>query len=367
MNFGIVHETRLNEKRVALTPNGSAVLIRAGHKVYLESGAGLACGWTDQHYENQGVQVIFSHEEIYGRADVLLKILPVVAKNLQYILEGQTIISFQHLTVSSPEVYFGLLEKKVNVIGMELIEGDDGTRPILTAMSEIAGQLAPIIAGNYLGRDPMGKGVLLGGVAGVAPASVVILGAGTSGLNAACAFSGLGAQVHILDRDLNKLREVRRHLGNHVTTLFADQNNIIKSLKFADVFLGAVLIHGRRTPNILKREQIAQMKPLSIFIDFSIDEGGISETSRPTTLADPIYIEEGVIHYCVPNITAGVNRTASRALANILVDQLRTIGQLGVKAALEQNANLRRGTYLLDGVCLIPELIEHFKDRKSSR
>ncbi|MCF7800938.1 MAG: alanine dehydrogenase [Candidatus Marinimicrobia bacterium] len=360
MNFGIVHETRLNEKRVALTPGGAATLVRAGHTVYLESGAGLACGWTDQDYQNQGVQIVFNHEEIYGRAEILLKILPVVAENLAYIHTGQTIISFQHLAIASPEVYHGLVKKKVNLIGMEIIEDDDGSRPILRGMSEIAGQLAPIIAGNYLGRDPMGKGVLLGGVAGVSPASVVILGAGTSGLNAACAFSGLGAQVHVLDRNLDKLREVRKRLGNQVATLFADENNITKTLKFADVFMGAVLIRGSLTPHILKRSMIAAMKPLSIFIDFSIDEGGISETSRPTTLSDPIYLEEGVIHYCVPNITAGVNRTASRALANMLVDVLQTIGELGTKKALNKNPALRRGTYLLDGECLIPALKDHF-------
>lgn len=363
MNFGIVHETRLNEKRVALTPAGAATLVRAGHTVYLESGAGMACGWTDQDYEDQGVQIVFNHEEIYGRAEVLLKILPVVVENLEFIRTGQTIISFQHLAIASPEVYHGLVKKKVNLIGMEIIEDDDGSRPILKGMSEIAGQLAPIIAGNYLGRDPMGKGVLLGGVAGVSPASVVILGAGTSGLNAACAFTGLGAQVHVLDRNLDRLREVRRRLGNQVATLFADKNNIIKTLKFADVFMGAVLIRGSLTPHILDRSMIAEMKPLSVFIDFSIDEGGISETSRPTTLSDPIYLDENVIHYCVPNITAGVNRTASRALANMLVDVLQTIGKLGTKEALNQNSALRRGTYLLEGDCLIPALKEHFNHK----
>jgi len=309
------------------------------------------------------VQVVYSIDVIFGRSRVILQILPVVAEDLLFISEGPTIFSFQHLAISQPEVFHSLTANKVTLIGMEIIEEASGSRPILTAMGEIAGQLAPIIAGNYLGRDPMGKGVLLGSVAGVSPASVVILGAGTSGLNAACAFSGLGAQVHVLDRDLNRLREVRQRLGNHVTTLFADQNNIVKTLKFADVFMGAVLIRGHRTPHILKRAMIASMKPLSMLIDFSIDEGGISETSRPTTLADPIYVEEGVIHYCVPNITAGVNRTASRVLSNILIGYLQLIGQRGVKAALNEMDALRRGAYLIDGRCVIPELATYFKHK----
>jgi len=360
MNFGIFHETRLSEKRVCLTPGAAKSLVQSGHAVYVESGAGEACGFSDQEYSNQGVRVVFDHEELYGRSDVLLKILPLDEDSLEFLREGQTILAFHHLSVTTPRIFHHLIEKKINTIGMELIELDSGRRPILTIMSELAGQMAPIIAGNYLGRDPMGKGLALGSVPGVAPASVVIIGGGTVGQSAARAFSGLGAQVHVLDTDINKLRQVRGLFGDRVTTLFANSSNLEKALGFADVLVSAILVHGDLTPRLFTREMIAGMKPRSIFIDYSVDEGGTSETTRPSQLCDPVYVEEGVIHYCVPNITAGVNRTASVALSNVLTQYLDILAQKDLKGACEQCSALKRGLYTINGKSTQPLLDKRF-------
>jgi len=360
MNFGILHESRLNEKRVCITPNGAKSLIKRGHAVFVESGAGDASGFSDQHYMDKGSQIVFDHEEIYGRSDVLLKVLPITEESLKFLREGQTVLTFQHLTVSSPDVFKSLIEKKITLLGMEIIEEQDGSRPILTMMSELAGQMAPIIAGNYLGRDPMGRGVLLGSVPGVAPASIVIIGAGTVGSNAARAFSGLGAQVHVLDRDLDQLRRLKTELRDRVTTIYANQTAVEKSIKFADVVVTAILSRGALTPHLLTRDMIKTMKHLAVFIDYSVDEGGASETSRPTLISDPVYIDEGVIHYCVPNVTSGVNRTASIALSNILSKYLIQIAELGVKKAIKDSPALQKGLYTLEGRNMQPVLNRRF-------
>ena len=360
MNFGILHESRLNEKRVCLTPNGAMSLVKRGHTVFVESGAGVASGFSDQDYIDRGTQVVFSHEEIYGRSDVLLKLLPLTEESLAMMLEGQTVFTFQHLSVSSPEVFQLLREKKITLIGMEIIEEEDGSRPILNIMSELAGQMAPVIAGNYLGRDPMGRGVLLGSVPGVAPASVVIIGAGMVGSSAAKAFIGLGAQVHVLDRDIDQLRKIKDRLGDQVTTIYANQTAIEKTLSFADVVVAAILKRGAETPHIISREMIRNMKHLAVFIDYSVDEGGASETSRPTLISDPVYIEEGVIHYCVPNITSGINRTTSIALSNVLSKYLNQIAELGLGKVLKDSYALKKGLYTLEGRNMQPVLNRRF-------
>ncbi|NQV29445.1 MAG: alanine dehydrogenase [Candidatus Marinimicrobia bacterium] len=360
MNFGILHESRLNEKRVCLTPNGAKSLVKRGHIVFVESGAGDASGFKDQDYMNKGGQIVFSREEIYGRSDVLLKIMPITEDSLTHMIEGQTVFTFQHLAVSSPQVFKGLTEKKITLIGMEIMEAEDGSRPILTIMSELAGQMAPIIAGNYLGRDPMGRGVLLGSVPGVAPASVVIIGAGTVGTSAAKAFVGLGAQVHVLDKDIDQLRKIRHFLGDQVTTIYANQTAIEKVIRFADVLVTAVLQRGSKTPQLISRNMIKTMKPLAVFIDYSIDEGGASETSRPTLLGDPVYIDEGVIHYCAPNVTSGISRTTSIALSNVLSKYLNQLAEVGVKRGIKDSYVLQKGLYTLEGRNMQPVLNRRF-------
>jgi len=360
MNFGILHESRLNEKRVCLTPRGATSLIKRGHTVFVESGAGVSSGFSDQDYTNKGAQIVFSPEEILGRSDVLLKILPVDEACLNLMLDGQTVITFQHLSVSSPEVFKSLTDKNITLIGMEIMENENGSRPILNIMSELAGQMAPIIAGNYLGRDPMGRGVLLGSVPGVAPASVVIIGAGMVGTSAAKAFVGLGAQVHILDKDIEQLRIVKNSLGDRVTTIYANQPAVARTIAFADVVVTSILERGAETPQIITRDMVKKMKNLSVLIDFSVDEGGASETSRPTLLSDPVYVDEGVIHYCVPNVTSGINRTSSIALSNVLSKYLIQIAEMGIDKALKDSHVLKKGLYTLKGRNMQPVLNRRF-------
>jgi len=360
MNFGILHEVSLNEKRVCLTPNGALSLTKRGHTVILESGAGLASGFPDQQYLDKGAQLVFNPEEVYGRSEILLKVLPLDVASLDNMIEGQTVFTFQHLSVSSPAIFDGLTRKKITLVGMEIMEEEDGTRPILTIMSELAGQTAPIIAGNYLGRDPMGRGVLLGSVPGVAPASVVIIGAGTVGTSAAKAFAGVGAQVHVLDNNIDQLRKIERLLGNRVTTIYANQAAIEMALSFADVVISAILNRGALTPQLITREMIRKMKDLAVFIDFSVDEGGTSETTRPTLLSDPVYIDEGVIHYCVPNVTSGINRTSSIALSNVLSKYLKKIAADGVDKAIKDSHALQKGLYTLKGRNMQPVLNKMF-------
>ncbi len=360
MNFGILHESRLNEKRVCLTPRGATSLIKRGHHVFVEAGAGLSSGFADQDYINKGAQIVFSPEEIYGRSDILLKILPVTEDSLEYVSDGQTIFTFQHLSVSSPAVFKGLTDKKITLIGMEIMEEKDGSRPILNIMSELAGQMAPVIAGNYLGRDPMGRGVLLGSVPGVAPASVVIIGAGMVGASAAKAFIGLGAQVHILDKNIDQLRKIKNNLGDRVTTIYANQTAIERTISFADVVVTAILERGAQTPQIISREMVKKMKNLAVLIDYSVDEGGASETTRPTLLSDPVYIDEGVIHYCVPNITSGINRTTSIALSNVLSKYLIQMGEMGIDKAVKDTHVLSKGLYTLKGRNMQPILNRMF-------
>ncbi|MBT3228895.1 MAG: alanine dehydrogenase [Candidatus Marinimicrobia bacterium] len=360
MNFGILHESRLNEKRVCLTPRGATSLIKRGHSVFVESGAGVASGFTDQAYTNKGAQIVFSSEEIYGRSDILLKLLPVNEECLDQMLDGQTVLTFQHLSVSSPGVFKSLTEKKITLIGMEIMEEQDGSRPILTIMSELAGQMAPIIAGNYLGRDPMGRGVLLGSVPGVAPASVVIIGAGMVGASAAQAFVGLGAQVHVLDKNIDQLRIVKNRLGERITTLYANQTAVEKMISSADVVVTSILERGAPTPQIITRAMVKKMKHLSVLIDYSIDEGGASETSRPTLISDPVYVDEGVIHYCVPNITSGINRTTSIALSNVLSKYLIQIAEMGIHRAMKDSHVLKKGLYTLEGRNMQPVLNRQF-------
>jgi len=360
MNFGILHEVTLNEKRVCLTPNGAASLIKRGQTVIVESGAGLASGFPDQQYLDKGAQIVFNAEEVFGRSEILLKVLPVDEACLDNMLEGQTVLTFQHLSVSSPKIFEGLTRKKITLVGMEIMEEEDGTRPILTIMSELAGQTAPIIAGNYLGQDPIGRGVLLGSVPGVAPASVVIIGAGTVGTSAAKAFVGLGAQVHVLDNDIAQLRKIEHLLGDRITTIYANQTAIEKALGFADVVISAILKRGALTPHLITREMVRKIKDLAVFIDFSVDEGGTSETTRPTLLSDPVYVEEGVIHYCVPNITSGINRTASIALSNVLSKYLKEIAEQGPDKAFKDCHTLKKGLYIFKGRNMQPVLNKMF-------
>jgi alanine dehydrogenase len=354
MEFGIPKEVRDLEMRVGLTPAGVSALVGAGHTVYVERGAGTGAGFSDADYQRANGHLVYSAGELYGRAEVIVKVTRPTAQEHKHFRQGQTIFSFLHLPVSSPDLPKIMMEKQITAIAYEMIQEDDGHLPVLLPMSEIAGRLAPIIAGQMLFTVNGGRGTLLAGIPGVPPAAIVILGGGVLGTNAARAFLGTGAQVTVLDRDIRRLQRVDDLLSGRLTTMVASEHNIRRTTEFADVLVGAVLEPGRRAPVLISRPMVAAMRPGAVIVDFSIDQGGCVETSRPTTLRAPTYVDEGVIHYCVPYLTASVARTTSYAITNAALPFL--LGLDAFPEALQRQPALARGVNLFQGKVTHPDI-----------
>ncbi len=349
MDFGVPKEARDYEQRVGLTPAGVFALTSAGHRVYVEHDAGAAAGFGDDDYRNVGAEIIYSAEEVYGRAQVIAKVQRLIEHEYTCLNPGQTMLSFMNFALAPRELIETLKNCQITAIAYEMIRLDNGTMPVKSPTSQVAGRMAPIIAGQLLESAKGGRGILLSGIPGVPPAAVVILGAGVVGTSAVRAFLGAGAQVTALDNDFAKLEALDREFDGRITTLLSTHYNLNRVLRFADVIVGSAHTPGQRAPILLTRKMIRTMRPRAVFIDFSIDQGGCSETSRPTTHRDPTYVEEGVIHYCVPNIPARVARTASHALTNAALPYLQEIGVRGVEGALESDATLRRGVQVRAG------------------
>ena len=354
MEFGVPREVRDLEMRVGLAPGGVLTLTRAGHTVYVEAKAGNGSGFSDEDYRQAGAQIVYSATEVYGRSDVIAKIARPTEDEHRLFRPGQTIFSFLHLPVASKDLSQALVDREITAVAYELIAEDNGDMPVLVPASEIAGRLTPIIAGQLLRSEQglpnyKGSGVLLSGVPGVPAAVVVIVGSGVLGSNAAKAFMGLGAEVIVLDRDVSKLRRLEELSNGRITTMFANRYNLRRIIKAADVLVGAVLVPGQRSPIIISREMVQSMREGSVIIDFAIDEGGCVETSRPTTLRDPVYVTDGVLHHCVPNITSTVSRTTTYAITNAALPYLRAVGEHGILSAIRQYPALGRGVNLYQG------------------
>jgi len=349
MNIGIARDRQPEEQRVALTPRGVRQLVEAGHRVYVEESAGAGCHFADAEYLAAGATVVFDADEPYQRADLVVRVGAPRGADLARLKEGQTLLGFLHLAAAPTETLRVLLDRRITAIGYEVIEDADGRLPVLTAMSEIAGPLSVQIAAHLLESGHGGRGVLLGGAPGIPPSVVVVLGAGTVGSTAARTALGLGAQVILLDADVDRLRRAQGVLGGNVTTLVADPSNIERAVGFADALIGAVLIHGRRAPVMVSRALVARMKPGAVVVDLSIDQGGCVETSRPTRLSSPTFVSEGVIHYCVPNMTSAIARTAAQALHNAAFPVIRSIADRGIDEALREMPPLARGVYAHGG------------------
>ena len=349
MEFGVPREVRDLECRVGLTPAGALALVQAGHTVYVERGAGGGAGFSDEEYRQNGAQLVFSPAEAYGRADVVLKVARPVAAEHQLFRPGQAIFSLLYLSVSSPDLLEALQRRQITAVAYEMITEDDGHMPVLLPLSEIAGRLAPLIAGQLLMQIHGGRGTLLSGIPGVPPAAVVIVGAGTLGMNAARAFLGAGAQVTVLDRDPRRLRYADEAFGGRVTTMLSGRFNLQRATQFADVLVMCVHTPPQRAPMLITREMVRGMRQGAVIIDFAIDQGGSVETSRPTTLRDQIYKEEGVLHHCVPNVTALVGRTASYAITNAALPYLLAVAEHGLPGAFVHSPALARGVNLFQG------------------
>lgn len=350
MIVGIPKESWNEERRVALTPAGVDSLSRAGHTVVVQSEAGTGCGFSTESYREAGAAIAFSAEEAFARADLIVKVMPPTLQECGWIGEGKSLFSVVHLGSANPQIHSALRSQNIIAVGLELIEDADHHLPVVKAMSEIAGMLIPQIAGRFLETTHGGRGVMLGGVPGIPAAHVVIVGAGTAGSTAAGVFAGYGASVTVMDEDLKRLRSVDAYLPKAVNTALATPYNMERYVTSADVVLGAVMVHGRKAPHVITESMVRNMKPGSVVIDMSIDQGGCVETSRPTTLSDPVFKKHKVIHYCVPNIPSSVARTGSHALNNVILTFVEDVAENGEKA-FRSNLALRRGVYLFSGRC----------------
>jgi alanine dehydrogenase len=361
MNIGILKENPRRERRIALTPAGVQSLIAQDNTVYIEKDAGSASHFPDEQYLSVGANVVYTRDEVIGRSDIVLKISSPTLEEIERLVDSQILLSFLHLGIARSQMVEAFLRKRICSIGYELIEDADGNLPILQEMSEIAGQMSVQVAARYLESNNNGRGIVLGGVSGVPPATVVIIGAGTVGQAAARMAIGSGAEVVVLDKDLTRLRVVKNRFDNRVSTAMITPYNLGKALPRADVVIGAILIKGERTPHVVSEAMVKTMKPGSIIIDVSIDQGGCVETSRPTTLEDPTYIVHNVIHYCVPNMPTNVARTATYGLTNALLPYLLEIAKKGIDCALQENFGLAHGVCTFKGRFTNPAIARRFE------
>ncbi len=353
MIFGIPKELPLfkevPEFRVGLSPIGVREIIELGAKVYVESGAGEGARFKDIDYEKAGASIVYSKEEAYRRADIVLKVRVPQETEYKYIKEEQILMGFFHLVTAPKGLIETLTHKKNTVVGYEIIQQEDSRLPVVIPMSEIAGKLAVQIAGRLLESPGGGRGTLLGGIPGIPPAEVIILGGGTLGRNAAKSFAGVGANAYVMDINRDKLEDIAGHMERRVTTLFATKHNIEKLVKFADVLIGAVLVPGKRTPVLVTEEMVKSMKKGAVIIDFSIDQGGCIETGKIAPCGKFIYTVDGVIHFCMPNATTLVARTATHAMTGAIIPYLKCLVELGIDKALKECPEIERGIYINKG------------------
>ncbi len=364
MNIGVPKERRPYENRVGLTPIGVELLTQRGHRCYVERGAGVGSGFTDEDYARAGATIVYEAEEAFARADLVLKATRPLQSELEWLHEGQVITGFLHLASAQRAKIETLLERKVAAIAYETIQLDDGTLPVLKPMSQLAGRMAPQVAARLLQNDYGGKGILLGGVPGVPPAEVVIVGAGVVGTNAAAAFLGLGAHVTLLDHNLARLQEVDQQFQGRLVTMVSHTFNLERVCRYADVLIGCVLVPGARAPILITRKMVASMKPRSVILDISIDQGGCVETSRPMHHGMPTFVEEGVIHYCVPNMPGVIARTATHAFQNAAWPYIQAIADHGLEAAVAADPALARGLNTYNGEIKNPVLAEAFANKQ---
>ncbi len=345
--IGLPKESSNDEQRLCLTPGGVSLLRANDHRVLIEKGAGAGARFSDQEYADAGAEIVYTAEEIYESADVIVKIAPPLDKELNWMKPGQLLISALHLGDMKHEFLKSGIEKGLCCIGYEYMKGDDSEFPIVRMMHEITGSMAVQIAAHYLENHQQGQGIMLGGISGIPPAVVVILGSGIIGEYAARTALGYGAQVFVLDNDLAQLRRLENALDRRIITATANHSYLNSALGFADVVIGAAMTEGERAPCWVTEPMVAGMKQGSVIVDTVIDQGGCIDTSRQTSHSDPVFTLHDVIHYAVPNIPSSVARTATYALNNVLTPYLLAIGDAGgISESLWANTALRTGAYI---------------------
>jgi alanine dehydrogenase len=355
LRIGVPRELAPGESRVALAPHAVYELARAGHRVLVGAGAGEASSIPDEQYEHAGAVVVGEAGRVYEESELVVKVYGPVEEEYDLLKEGLILFSFLSLPVNT-DLMQALLDSRCVAVALETIRDARGRLPVLAPMSEIAGRLTPQIGAHYLQHQSGGRGVLLGGSAGVRPGRVVILGCGIVGSAAATVSSGLGARVVVVDRDLDRLRHLEELGLRGVTTLAASTLAIRDAALEADLLIGAILVVGARTPALVDRATVEGMKEGSVIVDVDVDQGGCVETSRPTTLEDPTFVEAGVIHYCVKNVPAAVPITATRALSNALLPYVREVAGRGLADAINSDAGLGRGVVVAEGRVVDPVL-----------
>lgn len=347
LKIGLPKEKSIDERRVSITPGGVSVLTANGHEVIIEKNAGIDANFEDQEYTEAGATVAYSDEDLYKKSELIVKVAPPTREELAMMQQNQILISALHLGNTSAEYLSTLMQKGITGIGFEYIKSQDGSFPIVRMMHEITGSLSLQLAAHYLESNTGGQGIMLGGISGVPPATVVILGAGIIAEYAARTALGYGAQVFVLDNDLAQLRRLENSLDRRILTAMANHQYLTSALSAADVVIGAAMVEGNRAPIWITDTMVESMKTGSVIVDTVMDQGGCISTSHPTTHSNPVFEKNGVIHYCVPNIPANAARTATYALNNVIAPFLLEIGDHSdINDALWSNISLRNGTYV---------------------
>jgi alanine dehydrogenase len=342
MLIGVPKEIKDNEFRVGLTPSSVAELVHNGHKVLVQASAGIGSGLGDDEYAAAGAAIVGTPEEIFARADMVVKVKEPLSPERKMLHPGQILFTYLHLAPDLQQTK-ELMASQASCIAYETVTAPSGGLPLLTPMSEVAGRLAPQVGAHCLEKEPGGRGVLLGGVPGVPAGDVIILGGGVSGTHAATIALGMGANVTVVDRNPEALRRLAFHFGTGVRTIFSTRSAIAEIVKRADLLIGAVLVPGAAAPKLVTREMVATMKPGAVIVDIAIDQGGCCETSRPTTHSDPTYVVDGIVHYCVTNMPGAVARTSTFALNNATLPFVLALADKGLKGALTADAHLLAG------------------------
>jgi len=357
MTVGVPKEVKDHEARVGLVPSGAAALREAGHRVLVETQAGAGSSITDKEYADAGAEILPSAAEVWRQADLVVKVKEPQPSEYAYFRPGLILFTYLHLA-PLPELTRKLLESKLNSVAYETIRERDGSLPLLTPMSEVAGRMAVQVGAQYLEKPNGGRGILLGGVPGVAPANVVIIGGGVVGHQSAKMAVGLGAHVTIIDRNMDRLRQLDDIYSSQVVTLASNLFTIRQTLRQADLVIGAVLIPGASAPKLVRRDMVAEMRKGSVMVDVAIDQGGCFETSHATTHTDPVYVVDGVLHYCVSNMPAAVPHTSTFALTNATFPYLAELCAKGLERACEENAAIREGVNTYQGYITYPGVEE---------
>ena len=342
-----------------MTPSGVYELNKMGHQVYVQSGAGLGSGFSDEDYEQVGGLMVETIGEVYERGDLIIKVKEPIEQEYDLVREGQVIFTYFHFA-SSEDLTRAMIDSRAICIAYETVEDEGGTLPLLTPMSEVAGRMAIQQGAKYLEKPARGRGVLLGGVPGVPPGRVLILGAGVVGTQAAKMAAGLGAHVTILDVDMKRLRYINDIMPNHVVTEFSNEYNIRRHIKTHDLIIGGVLLKGAKAPKLISRDMLVEMRPGTVIVDVAVDQGGCVETTRPTTHEDPVYIIDDVLHYSVANMPGAVPYTSTVALTNVTLPYVIKLANLGWHRATETDPGLAKGLNIVDGEVVYKEITTAF-------